>query len=339
MSIEPLPWQPPGTGTAVDIAGDLRWIRLPVPGPLGHINVWLAPGQRHRVLIDTGMSQPETHAAWQALEVTERLDRELEAILVTHHHPDHFGMAAYLAERYRVPVRMSVPARRAAQGSLLDIAGGGGVAVDEYRRTWGVDFEALLIRAQAAGVFGKLTSGMPPEGRPIEDGERIRELRDPWHASLHFGHAEGHVCLNWQEGSLMISGDQLLPSISSNISLYPGAGSADPLADFFASLERLATLDAQTIVLPAHGQPFRGAANRARQLRQGHDRRLAQVLEFCSQPRGTTAIVGELFGQRNLEGWHSLLAYGETLAHVRYLHSRGALTREAAQDQVQWRRA
>ncbi len=342
MSIEPLPWQPPETGTAVDTVGDLRWIRLPVPGPLGHINVWLAPGHRRRVLIDTGMNQPETHAAWQALELSERLDRELEAILVTHHHPDHFGMAAHLAARYQVPVRMSAPARRAAQGSLLDLAGGGGGgggALDDYRHAWGVDFEALLAKAKAAGVYGKLTTGLPDEGAPITEGERIAELRDPWRASLHFGHAEGHVCLNWTAASLMISGDQLLPSISSNISLYPGAGSQDPLADFFASLERLSSLAPQTIVLPAHGQPFRGAASRARQLRAGHDRRLTQVAEFCRQPRGTAAIVGELFGARNLEGWHSLLAYGETLAHVRYLHSRGVLTRLAANGQVHWQSA
>jgi glyoxylase-like metal-dependent hydrolase (beta-lactamase superfamily II) len=329
-------WPPPLPGTAVDTSGDLRWIRLPLPGAPGHINVWLAPGRRHRVLIDTGMNHPDTHAAWQALAVSERLEQELEAILVTHHHPDHFGMAAHLAARHGVPVRMSAPARLAAGSSLQGPAGGHGEAFADYRQTWDVDFAALLMRAKAAGVFARFTTGLPAESAAITDGERIAELRDPWRASLHFGHAEGHVCLHWEEGQLLISGDQLLPTISSNISLYPGAGSADPLADFFASLEQLATLAPETIVLPAHGQPFRGAAVRARQLRAGHERRLAQLLAFCSAPRGTTAIVSELFGTRNLEGWNSLLAYGETLAHVRYLHLRGALGRLAQDTQVLW---
>ena len=235
-----------------------------------------------------------------------------------------------------VPVRMSAPARLAAQSSLQSPVGGNHGAFADYRQTWGVDFEELLTRAKAAGMFAKFTTGLPAESAAIAEGERIAELRDPWQASLHFGHAEGHVCLHWPEGQLLISGDQLLPTISSNISLYPGAASADPLADFFASLERLATLAAETIVLPAHGQPFRGAAVRARRLRAGHERRLAQVLEFCSAPRGTTAIVSELFGTRNLEGWNSLLAYGETLAHVRYLHLRGALARVAEDSQVHW---
>jgi glyoxylase-like metal-dependent hydrolase (beta-lactamase superfamily II) len=339
VSLELLAWEPPALGAAVDTAGDLRWIRLPVPGPLQHINVWLAPGRARRVLIDTGMNQPDTHAAWDALSVSERLEQELEAILVTHHHPDHFGMAAHLARRFGVVVRMSEPARAAAQRAAVNAAGPPAERLAEYHEAWGVDFAALLTRARAVGVFEKLVSGMPKDAPAICEGERIGELRDPWQASLHFGHAEGHVCLHWPERGLFISGDQLLPSISSNISLYPGAASSDPLHDFLVSLERLAALPAETIVLPAHGQPFRGAAARAAQLRAGHEQRLARLSEFTAEPRETAAVVGALFGARNLEGWNSLLAYGETLAHIRYLHARGALTRLAHGGQVHWVRA
>jgi glyoxylase-like metal-dependent hydrolase (beta-lactamase superfamily II) len=339
VSLELLAWEPPALATAVDTAGDLRWIRLPVPGALQHINVWLAPGRARRVLIDTGMNQPDTHAAWEALTVSERLEQELEAILVTHHHPDHFGMAGHLARRFGVVVRMSEPARAAAQRATLTAAGPPEERLAEYREAWGVDFAALLTRARAAGVFERLVSGMPKDAPAIREGERIGELRDPWQASLHFGHAEGHVCLHWREGSLFISGDQLLPSISSNISLYPGAGSSDPLHDFLVSLERLAALPADTIVLPAHGQPFRGAAQRAAQLRAGHEQRLARLSDFVAEPRDTAQVVGALFGARKLEGWNSLLAYGETLAHIRYLHARGGLTRLAHGGQVHWVRA
>lgn len=337
MSLELLAWEAPALGDAVDVPGDLRWIRLPVPGSLKHINVWLVPGLKGRVLIDTGMNQPETHAAWDGLATREGLAHGLEGILVTHHHPDHFGMAANLAARFGVAVRMSEPTRSAALRSL-SVIGSDPESLRKYRETWGVDFEALVARARAAGVFERLISGVPPETRFIEEGERIAQLRDPWEASLHFGHAEGHVCLHWREGALLISGDQLLPSISSNISLYPGAGSEDPLADFLASLERLAALPADTVVLPAHGQPFRGAAARVQQLRAGHEQRLATLTEFAAEPRGTAEIVGALFGTRNLEGWNSLLAYGETLAHIRYLQVRGRLERLARNGEVHWLR-
>jgi len=338
VTLELLPWQSPQLGCAVEVPHELRWIRLPVPGSLQHINVWLAPGRSRRVLIDTGLNQPETHAAWASLAVSERLERELEAILVTHHHPDHCGMAAALAERFAVPVRMSAPARAAALRSSSGTVGGTAADLAAYRSEWGVDFVALLARARGAGSFDKLLSGIPAETDPIVEGERIGELRDPWQASLHFGHAEGHVCLYWQEADLLISGDQLLPAISSNVSLYPGAASDDPLGDFLASLERLARLPPQAILLPAHGAPFRGAAIRAAQVHAGHQQRLAQLSDFAREPRGTAEVVGALFGARKLEGWNTLLAYGETLAHIRYLHLRGALLRLEEGGEVRWLR-
>ena len=339
MSLDYLPWQAPAAGAAVEAAGDVRWVRLPVPGSLQHINVWLAPGRSGRILIDTGMNQPDTQAAWQQLIVTERLQRELTAILVTHHHPDHFGMAGDLAGRFGVPVRMSTAARAAAERSLAPLNGASGSALSDYRDTWGVDFEALLGSARATGTLEKLLSGMPPAAPCILEGERIAELRDAWQASLHFGHADGHVCLHWPAGELFIGGDQLLPAISSNVSLYPGLASTDPLGDFLASLERLAQLPGETIVLPAHGQPFRGAAERVAQLQAGHEQRLARLSDFTAEPRTTTEVVTALFGTRNLEGWNRLLAFGETLAHVRYLHRRAALTRLTDGGEVRWQRA
>ena len=338
MTLEYLPWAPPPMGGAADAAGGVRWMRLPVPGTLQHINIWHAPGRAGRVLIDTGMNQPETRAAWDALSAAEGLDA-LGAILVTHHHPDHFGMAGHLARRFGVPVRMSAPARAAAQRSLAPLNGASAAGLADYRDTWGVDFETLLGSARATGTLEKLLSGMPEAGAAITEGETIAELRDPWEASVHFGHADGHVCLHWREGALFIGGDQLLPAISSNVSLYPGLASSDPLGDFLASLARLEQLPPHTIVLPAHGQPFRGAAARVAQLRAGHAQRLAKLSDFTAAPRTTPEVVTALFGSRNLEGWNRLLAFGETLAHIRYLHGRGGITRLAEGGEVRWQRS
>jgi glyoxylase-like metal-dependent hydrolase (beta-lactamase superfamily II) len=337
-ALEFLSQEPPPPGEAVGLAGDLRWLRLPVPGPLQHINVWLVPGSRGRVLIDTGMNEPGTHAAWQRLTDSEDLQRQLAAILVTHHHPDHIGMAAAHATRFAVPVLMSSASHAAAQRSL--VPGDTRAALAAYRAAWGVDFAALVERANAAGAYERLVSGLPLPARFLGEAETPRELRDPWRISLHFGHAEGHACLHWPEGNLFISGDQLLPSISSNISLYPGAAASDPLGDYLASLERLGKLADDTLVLPAHGQPFRGAALRAAQLRQGHAQRLERLSDFLTEPRTTEAAVGHLFGARNLQGWNSVLAYGETLAHISHLLLRGGLHRLAQADgDIHWVRS
>ncbi len=337
MSLEYLPWEPPAVGGAVAILAGLQWVRLPVPGSLGHINVWLAPGRGGRVLIDTGMHQPDTQAAWDSLAAGPHLAGGLDAILVTHHHPDHFGMAAKLAERFGAPVRMSVPARAAAERAQAPLGGATAQGLAEYRERWGVDFEALFAAAGARQVLGSIVSGIPAAGPAIGAGEVIAELADPWRASIHFGHADGHVCLHLDEAAAVISGDQLLPSISSNVSLYPGLASSDPLADYLASLRLLAQLPPQTVVLPAHGQPFRGAGARARQLLEGHAQRLRQLLEATREPRTAAELVIALFGGRRLDGWNSLLAYGETLAHIGYLHGRGELERLAAGGGVRWR--
>jgi len=339
VSFELLAWEPPEPGRAVPIDGGLCWLRLPVPGPLAHINVWLVPGRNGSVLVDTGMNHPDTHAAWEALGREQHLEDELEAILVTHHHPDHFGMSARLAERFGVPVRMSEPARAAALRNAAGPEALPEALLHEYRASFGVDFPALVRRAGGVGVFGRLVSGIPQPAPYLIEGEVPAEFADPWHASLHFGHAEGHVCLHQREAGLLISGDQLLPAISSNVSLYPGVGSSDPLADFLASLQRLGTLPAATIVLPAHGQPFRGAAERSAQLRAGHAQRLRKLTDFAAEPRATVDVVVALFGERNLEGWNSLLAYGETLAHIRYLWGRGELERLEEGGEVRWLRA
>ncbi len=339
MSLEFLDLAPPAPGSAVAGPAGLRWIRLPVPGPLAHINVWLAPGARGCVLIDTGLNQPETEDAWAQLAISEQLAGRLSAIVVTHHHPDHLGMAASLAQHYQVPVRMSAAAHAAALRSTQAAVGVSEQMLLAYRDTWGVDFGALVLRARGGGAYDRLVSGIPAAAAFIGEGDTLEELRDPWRASLHHGHAEGHVCLHLASAAVLISGDQLLPSISSNVSLYPGAGSDDPLADFLASLERLAQLPPHTLVLPAHGQPFRGAAARAAQLRAGHEQRLAQLSDFAAVPRTVPQIVAALFGARNLEGWNSLLAYGETLAHMRYLAARGQLARLTARDEVHWQRA
>ncbi len=338
--IEPLPWEPPAIGSAVDIVHGIRWIRHEIPGPLRHINVWLIPGRDGWVLVDTGMYRPPTVQAWEGLFETERLQKTLAAVIVTHHHPDHVGMAGHFARRYGVPVRMSAPARAA----MLRMLNGGPVAmseaVAEHRETWGVDYKAVAARARSPAMYLEVQSGLPVPAPVIVEGERPVELRDPWEASLHFGHADGHVCLFLSEGPVLISGDQLLPRISSNVSLHPDQGAADPLADYLASLDRLDELPADTIVLPAHGRPFRGIHARTAQLRAEHNERLERIVDStATEPRDTLELLEVLFGARRLDNKNYYFAYGETLAHIRYLHRRGLLTRVADGDRVLWRRS
>jgi len=209
--------------------------------------------------------------------------------------------------------------------------------IEAYREEWGFDFRELLASGQASmGMYADVVSGLPDATAPLVADTTPDELRDPWKVSLHFGHAEGHLCLHWEQGGMFVSGDQLLPTISSNISLYPDVSSHDPLGDFFDSLEKLDQLPPDTIVLPAHGLPFRGVQARVAALRAEHAGRLVEIERFCAEPREVGDIVAVLFGRRKLDGMNRLLAYGETIAHMRYLKLRDRLARTAQGGVPRW---
>jgi glyoxylase-like metal-dependent hydrolase (beta-lactamase superfamily II) len=191
----------------------------------------------------------------------------------------------------------------------------------------------LLHDARAGHVFRSVVGGLPPLAAPLADGDTITATALPFAVSLHDGHAEGHACLHAVEAGLFIAGDELLPTISSNVSLYPQGGLDDPMGSHLVSLCRLRELPAATLVLPAHGRPFRGAHARLDALEAEHANRFEQLLAFAGTPRTAIDFANCLFGHRPLEGMNLLLATGETLAHVRHLVGTGALLRLDAADQ------
>lgn len=316
---------PPAQGEAVEFEHGLQWIRLPVPGYLDHINVWLVPGRDGGWwLVDTGLGLPAVREVWQPLLTRYALATSLRGILVTHHHPDHFGMAGWLAQYAAVSVTMSTAAFAAGARSFHNSHAERAIPFGEH---WGVDYPRLLGDARARNVFRSVVAELPALTAPLEDGDEFSATALPLKVSLHDGHAEGHACLHAETAGLLIAGDELLPTISSNVSLYPQGGLEDPLGSHLASLRRLRELPADTLVLPAHGRPFRGAHARLDALEAEHAERLEQLLEFAVEPRTAVDFANCLFGHRPLEGMNLLLAMGETLAHARYLTGTGALRR------------
>ena len=321
--MEWFPLAPPAQGEAVEFEQGLQWIRLPVPGYLDHINVWLMPGVGGGWwLVDTGLGLPAVREAWQPLLARYGLTTSLRGILVTHHHPDHFGMAGWLAQYCNVSVTMSTAAFAAGARQFHNLHM---ERIGPFAECWGVDYPRLVQDARARHVFRSVVGELPPLAAPLEDHGEFTATQLPLKISLHDGHAEGHACLHAEAAGLFIAGDELLPTISSNVSLYPQGGLQDPMGAHLASLQRLRALPIDVLVLPAHGRPFRGAHARLAALEAEHDERLGQLLEFASVPRSAVDMANCLFGHRPLEGMNLLLAMGETLAHLQYLLRTGAL--------------
>ena len=318
---------PPAAGRAITLGPGLLWVRMPLPMELNHINVWLLADGDGWTLVDTGLSHDASREAWQGLEPQELGGRPLRRIVVTHDHPDHMGLSRWLHERHGAPVWMSAVAHRstgeylaAAREDLL-------VANHAYLTAHGMDIGLDGLRALSGVEHGKWFGGLPPLGRATQGGDSIEVDGRTWEVIETSGHCRGHLCLYDAGNAVLISGDQVLPTISPNVSVLASRPEANPLREFLDSLARLEQCAPETLVLPSHGRPFHGLHRRIQVLRSHHLEELDQLHVACREPRTAFDLLPVMFG-RPLRGYHRLLALGEAVAHLNYLWHEGRVTRE-----------
>ena len=325
---------PPEPGDFRQIGDVLVWMRLPIPGRLNHINVWLLRTAGGWLLVDTGMAIPPVEEAWRGLESRLPALAGMERILVTHHHPDHFGMAARLAAARGIEVHISAAA--AAASRVDHDPGDFDRELATFADRVGFEPEPEFGDFLSGRRYRSIISGAPPRAATLGEGQGIATQAGTFSVSLHDGHAPGHACLHAADTGLLVSGDQVLPHISPNISLYPDIADEDPLGDYLESLERLADVPPGTVVLPAHGRPFTGLHGRLDALRAEHEERLARILQTCRPGARTGEIVATLFRLSRLDSLNRLLATAETLAHLRHLERRGQLSAQGHGPALRW---
>lgn len=323
---------PPAGSTAVRIAAGVSWCRIPLPIDLNHINVWLLDTPHGYVLVDTGMASDVAKQTWEDIAVELFSKTPLYAVFVTHIHPDHFGLAAWLQQRHGVQVWMSRRTYEQAQQLLEGRYLADPEGAERFFRSNGIDDVTALKPMFSAGRFARMASGLPQVQRFIADADVIEPGLE-WRAIATEGHAEGHLCLRNAQAQLLISGDQVLPTISSNISFSWRSTDPNPLSSFLSSLRQLRELPSQTLVLPSHGLPFRGLQQRVDDLLRHHESQLAKVSSACETPCTARDVLPLLF-RRQLVGMHLFLALGEALAHLEYLVHAGRLRKSIAEDGV-----
>ena len=314
---------PPATGTPLAVAPGIEWLRMPLPFALDHVNLWLIADGDAWTAVDTGIALDPVRAAWKSVLMARRVGR----LLVTHFHPDHLGLAAWLQEETRAPLWMTQGEYQTAQLVKHQIGNYGVPAMCDFFRLHGLDADRAQALQDRGNAYGKVVPTIPAAFHPVWEGEDIDIGGRAWRVIVGHGHAPEHASFYCDELRVLISGDMLLPRISTNISVFAGVPDADPLAWFLASLDRLRALPTDTLVLPSHGLPFRGLHFRVDQLHAHHADRCADLLAACDAPKTAAELIPVLFPREITDPHQTMFAMGEAIAHLNYLHHQRRLER------------
>jgi glyoxylase-like metal-dependent hydrolase (beta-lactamase superfamily II) len=322
------PWaQAPGPGEVCPVAPGVYWLRMPLPFALDHINLWLLEDGAGWTVVDTGVARDDVKLLWDRLRGGPMGGRSILRVIVTHHHPDHLGLAGWLGRQADAPAWMT--RTEWLTGTMLHADADARLAahqVDFFRRN-GLDDERARALAERGNRYRRLVSPPPEQYRRLIDGDTIIIGGRTWRVVVAQGHSPEHACLHCEELRLLIAGDQVLPQITPNVSVPAAEPQADPLALFLDSLGRLRALREDTLVLPSHGRPFYGLRERIDRVCDHHETRLAALAGVCDEPRSAADLLTVLF-RRELDPHQLMFAMGEALSHLNHLEARGRLARE-----------
>lgn len=302
------------------VAPDIYRLRIPIPVPLRSVNAYILQGPQGSTIIDTGFHTPEAEALWR--EALKGIG-PVEQIVVTHYHPDHYGMAGWLQEVTAAPVYMLAGEAQAAQ--LVWGTAGTAAAISAFFETHGLPPSTAEAIRQNQLAAQALVLPQPAKIYHWHPGEEVILGGQRYVALATQGHTDHQLCLFGLDNRLFFSADQVLPKITPNISIWQ-ANHQNPLAQFFASLDRLAKLQPAR-VLPGHGNPFGDLAGRIAEIKAHHEERLAEVRRLA-QGQSAWAVAQSLFAGRLDDVNQQRFGLAEALSHLEYLVAAGQLTRQ-----------
>jgi glyoxylase-like metal-dependent hydrolase (beta-lactamase superfamily II) len=328
---------PPEAASTTEVAPGIKWLRMPLPFALNHINLWLIEDGDGWAVVDTGIGTEATQTIWKDVLATDFEGRPVTRVIVTHFHPDHIGNAGWFCRKFQVPLWITETEWLWARSLSLD-ADEEALAAEQlpfFRRT-GLDREAIQAFKERGNRYRNTVTTVPRTFQRLADGLELAIGGRTWRVLVGRGHAPEHACLHCPELGVLISGDQVLPRISPNVGVWPSEPEGDPLALYMSSLEMLrAKVPGDVLVLPSHNLPFYGLDTRIQQLLAHHEERLEMLESACAEPHTAAALVPVLF-KRELDVHQLGFAIGETLAHLQRLRGAGRIVRETGADGV-WR--
>jgi len=322
------PWDtPPAEGQAIEVAQGVLWMRLPLPMALDHVNVFAFDEGDSWTVVDTGFSSKRSKAIWETLLAEPLKGKPVSRLIVTHHHPDHVGLAGWFIAK---GARLLMPRTGWLMARMLTLdeqATYPAETLEFYKRAGMSDTEYAQRSTERPFNFADCVDPMPLGYTRLVDGETITFGGRTWDIRMGNGHAPEHATFWSRDDNLVVGGDQLLPSISANLGVYPTEPAADPVQDWLTACESFQPFarDDQ-LVLPGHKVPFTGLPLRLVQMIENHHGALKRLMEHLAEPRLGGACFAPLFKRKIGRGEYGL-ALVEALAHLNHLHQTGQITR------------
>lgn len=336
-ALEPLDAPAPEPGRLSPVARGVYWMRMPVAFAPGHVNLWALEDEDEDgpcwTLVDAGFPDDATRANWQQVLAGDLAGRPVRRILITHCHPDHFGLGDWLAQQTGARIWMSLGEYLTAQAWFGDTPASTMDLMAAFFRQHGLPAEQTEAMQREGSRYRRTVGSLPTAMRRILPGEVITIGGDAWEAIVGHGHSPEHLSFYRAHDPVLIAGDMLLPTISPNTPTLPFEPETDAVGHYLDSIERFRVLAAHTAVLPAHGDPYRGVVQRVDALRLHHDKRLAQITALCEAPTTAFDLLPHLF-KRQLDSFQTRFAMGEVIAHLNHLWRTGPLRRLSGQDGV-----
>jgi glyoxylase-like metal-dependent hydrolase (beta-lactamase superfamily II) len=328
----------------IEVTPGIYRMPLPLPVPdLSHINTYLVRGDEGCLLVDTGWNTDESFDSLKEQLAELGIEgREISQIVITHAHPDHYGLAGKIKSLFGTTLYFHhlekdfIETRYVNMEELIQELG-------QWLQRNGVPPEWLAELQKASLPMLKFVTPTMPD-TTLYGGETITCGDFNFEVMPTPGHAPGHICLYEPDKKILFSGDHILPTITPHVGLHPQSG-ANPLGDYLDSLERLKKLEVK-FVLPGHEQPFTEFRERIESISLHHRLRNAEILAALDSDAKTafelTTSITWLHdvngvGWHKLDSWNKRMAILETLAHLEAMRAKGELDKFNRDDILYYR--
>lgn len=317
---------PPAYGEVLEIADGILWVRVPLPYRLDHVNAYLIKDGANWTIIDTGINTREAIAVWESLFAGPLTGFNITRVVVTHHHPDHIGLAGWLCRRFGAELLTSQSAYMTSRVISLAPHETGLRQYYDFYIGHGLTEESAGIVAIQGSEYLRRVADLPPTFLRLMQGDRLTIGGHEFRVLSVDGHAAESIMLYCEQDKLLFAADQVLEKISPNISVFAGEPNGDPLGHYLRSLRFMRNeLPRDLLVIPGHRRPFYGLHARCRELEQHHEERCDAIRNACLvAPHSVADLVPILF-IRKLDAHQMSFAFTETLAHVNRLVRRSEL--------------